>query len=297
MSFEENPLFKQLTALGEFKDLRPASVTHTASGSSFWRGTLIESNTDCFIKYYPAAMTEDVMYEAKCASEFEAKILEMSATHIGAIVPIKKYTLPDGSIVVVTVFHDGVTLFDLCLAKQPLDLATSKIIRDGLMECAQVLHRTNIAHRDVLHKNFMVADEKLYLFDFQTAIKKENPKVYNPSLADIRGYGGLGYGFSPKRGTWNDVHSVARTYEEIAPLMATTTAKEDIASLYELAKQGPTLENDYIVDATWKQKIWKDYIKLWLRPAWTCKPTSREKRRYVLDTIRKILKNNKQKWK
>lgn len=154
-----------------------------------------------------------------------------------------------------------------------------------------MLAASNIMHRDVGGNNLFFADNKLYLIDFEYAVPKRNIQIKNPTLSHIKAittFAERRYVY-PERRTWNDILAVARVYEALAPLLQTQTTPQDISDLYALAKKSPTIKVEFIVDEDWKRSMRWDYLKLRLRPAWTCKRNSRLKRDHLKEVLKTLM--------
>ncbi len=131
----------------------------------------------------------------------------------------------------------------------------------------------------------------LTLIDFQAARPKQNIIIRNPSSGKLKGTFGHGAGFNPSRGCWNDTYALARTYQEIAPLLTLDPAiiQDDLTYLFQKAQKDKTIYAEFIVDDAWRQIIRPFYRKLRLRPWWLAKKSTRSKLRFIRQLLKHLL--------
>ncbi len=260
----------------------------TRSASIFMTGTYVESGKPCFIKCY-TFMNPEAQVEYRYAQAFDQAITAFQAEHARSLRVTQLLTLSN-AVALVMEYAPGRMLSEYLLEKKPMTEAEGKALRDAFFEFAKILPHVDFMHRDICPKNLLFDGTYLTLIDFQTASVKEDTHITNPSLCYIRGTLGLGAGYNPHRGVWNDVYSVAKNFEEVAPLIPFDVTK-DLEALWEMARQAVTIQPIYTVDAAWKKEMRKAYIKLRLRPMWTCKKSSREKHRYLRTVLERLLKS------
>ena len=294
LSSEEEAFRREVETFGDVCQLRPLSVSWSASGSSFWRATLSANGAspgqDCFLKHYAPHLATEAKEEGEMASRYAAELQRLGLDHIRVVCPLYTYTLRDGSVVVVSPYVQGEVLMDLVRAKQPLGEARSEVLRLGLLDLAQAAVKGSIYHRDINLKNLLLAPEGLWLIDFQTAIPKANPRYHNPSFDFIRSNCGLGFGYSPRRGVWNDAFSVLAVFNQTAPLMALAGREAETRSALEAAAQAaPTLHPEYSGDGFWRDEMRKARRRVSWRLVWTLKPKSRVKLKVVREVLSSVL--------
>lgn len=291
-----NPNLNFITEMklwGKVSNLQPFYAQWSASGATFWRGIWIPTGEMCFLKRYATFLAQEAKAEQFFGQRLAGLAAQLNCKKSGISTIKHLHTLSDGSIVAISAFMQGELLMnytDKARSHHILTPAQSHLIRDGLFELARLLIKSDICHRDINPKNLMLSGERLILFDFQTAIYKQAPIFRNPDLRTIRSTIGLGNGYNPCRGCWNDIFSIAKTFEELLPKLSLTNKEDDLKMLYKLALDVPSISPRYIVDSAWKQSMRPIYNKLSLRPRWTFKPSSREKRECILNTLHTLLR-------
>lgn len=294
LSSEEEAFRREVEAFGEVCHLQPLSVRWSASGSTFWQTTETAAGSEpgqtCFLKHYVPHLAQDAREESELACRYAADLQRLGLTHIRVACPLHTYTLSDGSVVVVSRYVRGKVLMDLIRAGESLDRQSSEILRQGLLDLAQMALHGSLYHRDINPKNLILAEDGLWLIDFQTAIPKANPRYRNPPISFIRSNCGLGVTYSPRRGVWNDAFAVLVTFNMLLPLMDLAGQEEQTRRVLEQAAQdAPTLKPEYSGDEAWHREIRRAYRRLCLRPLWTCKAKSREKLLAVRGVLREQL--------
>lgn len=285
-------IISEVEATGFVKNIQAIAIADTCSGCNFLVGELSHNDEKCFLKYYPSLYTPSAKIEKNYTLQL-AQLLEKEKVPTLAAIPIyHELSLSNGAIILVMKYVDGVPLSTLIREKQKLSNEQTQLVRTAIFDLANVLTKANFVHRDICPKNLMLVEQKLVLFDFQTATKLDGPQFHNPPIRLIRSSFGIGAGYTPKRGLWNDIFSLAKTYEELAPILslAPSVLQADVTHLYDLAKTIPTIQAHYTVDDEWKKANKKAYYKLLLRPNWTRKPSSRQKNNGVLSILKQLFR-------
>lgn len=283
-------IIQEIEATGLVKNARPLSIENTCSGSNFFFAESAQDGERWFLKKHSKDLSHTAQIEktftAQCAELFETK----QCKHLATIPIYHIIPLSDETDVLVMKYVEGEILTELVEKKQVLSWETSEFLSAAFLELAQTLKGAPFIHRDICPKNLMVFDSKLVLFDFQTVIEYKAPVYKNPPLFFMRSNFGLGAGYNPTRGHWNDLFSLAKTYEELKPILeiAPERFRQTCDDLYELAKTVPTLQAHYVVDDEWKKANKKAYYKILLRPFWTMKPSSQRKRAALLTVLKQL---------
>lgn len=285
-------IINEVEATGFVKNIQPVAIADTCSGCRFFIGELSHNGEKCFLKHYPSFFTPSAKTEKNYTLQL-AQLLEKENVPTLAAIPIyHELSLSDKSIILVMKYVDGVPLSTLIREKQKLSDKQTQLVRTAIFDLANVLTKADFVHRDICPKNLMLVEQKLVLFDFQTATKSDGPQFHNPPIRLIRSNFGIGAGYTPKRGTWNDIFALAKTYEELASILSLNSSvfQADVAHLYDLAKTIPTIQAHYTVNEEWKKANKKAYYKLLLRPNWTRKPSSRQKNNGVLSILKQLFR-------
>lgn len=281
---------RELLALGELKDMKQLSGVDSGSGATFWSGTLVEGDVPAFVKHYRYIKAETVERGLRAADRLAELVKARELQHFEVLAPLRRWTLSDGSMVVVTRRFTEPALSVFVKARKKFDRAQSQRIRDGLFDCAEAFRDSKVTHCDCCVRNMVLIGEKLFLYDFDGAIYDEHITRHNPTFRSLKSLGGMGGYAYVRRGHWNDVAAVARTYELLMPLLDLDHKKEDLAALEAKAKMHPTFEIEYTADDTWRKEMRMTYLKLLCRPLWTYKTNVRRKMTYVHEVIFKLMR-------
>lgn len=283
-------IIQEIEATGLVKNTRPLSIENSCSGSTFFFAESAQDGEPLFLKKYSKVLSKTAQIEktftAQCVELFETK----QCKHLATIPIYQLIPLSDETVVLVMKYVEGENLTELIEKKTVLSRERSEFLSAAFLELAHALTGAPFIHRDVCPKNLMVFDSKLFLFDFQTAIDYKDPVHRNPPLVFMRSNFGLGAGYNPTRGQWNDLFSLAKTYEELKPILDIDPEcfRQNLSNLYELSKTVPTLQARYIVDDDWKKANKKAYYKILFRPFWTMKPSSQRKRAGLVKVLKQL---------
>lgn len=284
-------LIADIEATGKLKNVKIVAIDETASGSTFLMGESTQTGEMCFLKHYVTPASTAAEVEVKYTQITAQQLALLKTRYVTTIPMYDKFAVSDGSIVLVMKYVAGETLRTKAKQSPVFTPEESTIIREGLLEMAKVVATLPFAHRDICPKNIMLAGDKLVLFDFQTAMDHDTNYVFkNPSFGFVKNGLGLGAGYNPTRGEWNDICSIAKTYELIMSHLTCEKAQiqSDLETLYAAVKTVPTLRFHYVVDDAWKKANRFKYLKLRLRPSWTRKSSSKVKGLAFLNLLKQL---------
>lgn len=291
--FDSKATIAELKATGLLENIKELSIDLAYSGSCFFSAESTETSSPCFLKQYQKKHTKHAKAE-KLYIEHFSNLLSKKNVQFICCAPIYHFIpLLDGSNVLVMKYIKGVTLSDLLSQNKKLSQTESESMRLAFLELANCLKDADFMHRDICPRNLMWANGKMHLFDFQTAIEYKPLFRKNPTLKDIRDDFELS-GCNPAHGEWNDIFSIAKTYEMMTDILTLDQdqVKQDLDYLFSLSKTLVTLRTYYTVDAAWKQANKVNYYRLLLRPLWTLRPSRRKKRACVVTTLKGLYQSN-----
>lgn len=289
---EQQSILQTVEGFGDVCEMSPLAISWSASGCGFWRGRHKRSGEQLFLKNYPQRLAEEAAHELWYARLFDTQAKKIGCRYLAISCPLTSYKLPDESVMMLSRYIQGRLLIDIIRTGERLSREDSERIADALCECAHLVCKTDAYHRDINPKNLLFDGEKLWLIDFQTAISKQRLQITNPSLHLIRSNCGLGYGYNPWRGVWNDAHSVLEVFRELLPCLTLSEEKkaETLTELQAAVATAETIIPEYVVDDAWCKRMRRVYWLYLLRPEWTCKRTSRLKRASVLAILRDLMR-------
>ncbi len=286
-----NNLIELLRREGGFVDIQPVSVLSAATKAAFFTANDTTRTQRYFLKVYQNFAATACQHEADISQHFKCAFAAVQSQHACIAGVQQLIPLPENRIASIQDYAPGISLADYLDQKKLIPAKEAYILQQAFQDFATFLSTFNYIHRDICPKNFVFDGHMLALVDFMTGMKKTNPIIQNPSVGNLNGIFGLGAGFNPWRGTWNDTYSVALTYQAVMPLLLIDEAdkKETLEALFTQAEQDKTITPEFHADEDWRKKMRKTYWKMRLRPLWLAKKSSRIKRGLIQTTLKKLL--------
>lgn len=162
-------------------------------------------------RYYKAKKGKDTFFVKSGSYDYENEYnITKWVFGVGPAYFVKPVQLHSGDInYLVTNWVDGVGL-DEYIENNKLTTKQKESLVGDLYEIHKALWRAKIVHRDLIPRNFMVANGHLVLLDFYWAVKYDNYEEYDYIKDDIAALRLLGEDFAVGNYTWDDAYSLTK---------------------------------------------------------------------------------------
>lgn len=174
-----------------------------------------------FIKSADTAYDIEFAFAKRAYEKNPSLFIEPIATHEGDInCYVSRWT-------------EGATDLDKYIEKHNLTDAQKDVFIDDLVDIFEVLWQEGIVHRDIIPRNFVVADGRLKLIDFYFAVDHDNYKEYDHIKEDIALIRGMGESFAAGVFKWDDAYS----FEKLAQYIVGGDSLEKYPRVQQVSKR------------------------------------------------------------
>ena len=167
-------------------------------------------------RYYKAKKGKDTFFVKSGPYDYEDEYnitkLVFDTNSAYFVKPVQSYSGDTNYLV--TNWIDGVGL-DEYIESNKLTTKQKESLVGDLCEIHKTLWRAGIVHRDLIPRNFIVANEHLVLLDFYWAVKYDNYEEYDYIKDDISALRLLGEDFAAGNYTWDDAYSLTKIAQYI----------------------------------------------------------------------------------